>query len=137
MTRGGTRTPPYVEPYMAEAGDCRIAAAMYWARCHELMLRFEEKHPQRYHSVRYETLCAEPESTARGVFEFLHEPWEPDVLDYHRFAHDFGDEDGIARTSKGFSVSADHYRSWPPEILERAAHLAGDMLARRGYSVET
>ena len=40
----------------------------------------------RYSEVRYEDLVAAPGRTLRSVFQFLEEPWDPTVLDFHRVA---------------------------------------------------
>jgi hypothetical protein len=44
--------------------------------------------PGRYHELRYEDAVNEPETTMRALFEFLDEPWEPEVLDYAAKPHD-------------------------------------------------
>jgi hypothetical protein len=42
----------------------------------------------RYHELRYEDAVNAPEPTLRALFEFLGEPWEPEVLDYATKPHD-------------------------------------------------
>lgn len=42
----------------------------------------------RYHELRYEELVSETEMTLRGIFEFLQEPWVPEVLNYNDAPHD-------------------------------------------------
>lgn len=37
----------------------------------------------RYYEIRYEDLVSETEMTLRGMFEFLQEPWVPEVLNYN------------------------------------------------------
>lgn len=44
--------------------------------------------PERYHELRYEDAVREPEKSLRGLFEFLGEPWEPEVLEYSDKQHD-------------------------------------------------
>lgn len=44
--------------------------------------------PDRYHELRYEEAVREPEKALRGLFEFLGEPWEPEVLEYSDKQHD-------------------------------------------------
>ncbi|MCZ6820171.1 MAG: sulfotransferase [Calditrichaeota bacterium] len=44
--------------------------------------------PDRYHELRYEELVENPEAVMRRVFEYLAEPWVPEVLQYDRFEHD-------------------------------------------------
>ena len=44
----------------------------------------------RYHELRYEALVDQPEAVMRRAFEYLHEPWVPEVLEYDQAAHDLG-----------------------------------------------
>jgi hypothetical protein len=44
--------------------------------------------PDRYYELRYEEAVLEPEKALRGLFEFLGEPWEPEVLEYSDKQHD-------------------------------------------------
>jgi hypothetical protein len=52
--------------------------------------------------VSYERLVTEPEATVRGVTDFIGEPFEPAMLDYSRFRHEYppwewGSADVVAR----------------------------------------
>ena len=38
----------------------------------------------RYYELRYEDLIRDDETTLKGLFAFVGEPWEPSILDYHR-----------------------------------------------------
>jgi hypothetical protein len=42
----------------------------------------------RYFELRYEDLVSNTEMTLRGMFDFLQEPWSPDVLRFHEAPHD-------------------------------------------------
>jgi len=53
---------------------------------------FGDKHPDRFHELRYEDLVTDPEDTIRGVLSFLGEPWNPIVLDYDKANHDVADQ---------------------------------------------
>jgi hypothetical protein len=46
----------------------------------------------RYTELRYEQLVADPETVMRQLIEFLHEPWEPAILEYTRFEHGMRDK---------------------------------------------
>jgi len=49
---------------------------------------FGERHPDRYHELRYEDLVTAPEDTIRPVLSFMEEPWDPIVLNYDQADHD-------------------------------------------------
>ena len=38
----------------------------------------------RYYELRYEDLVDDDEKTLKGLFDFIGEPWEPSILEYHR-----------------------------------------------------
>lgn len=129
-----------VQPHIeACGGDVRIGAARYWARQCEKMLAFQARHPERCHELRYEALATDPEPVLRGLFAFLGEPWEPDVLRFHESPHDrwIGLEDGKAGSSRGFRPNIGAYRRQPPGLIEGMVREAGEVLARLGYEVET
>ncbi len=64
-------------------------AAYRWQQYITLARDFGRTLPKdRYYELRYEDLVSEPEMILRGVFEFLQEPWVPDVLNYDKVPHD-------------------------------------------------
>ena len=105
-TWGGTECPDRLEPFGGADPDPRISAARYWAAQTRRLLDFEAANPQKCHRIWYEKLCEQPEEVLRPLFEFLGEPWEPEVLEFYRFQHDFGFEDSIIRTRRGFTLSS-------------------------------
>jgi hypothetical protein len=44
--------------------------------------------PERYIEIRYEDLVREPELVLRRLLDFLHEPWDPAVLEHDKKQHD-------------------------------------------------
>jgi hypothetical protein len=44
--------------------------------------------PGQYYEVRYERLVSDPETTLRGLLEFLGEDWEPQILQFTDQPHD-------------------------------------------------
>lgn len=62
---------------------CRDAAgaSRYWRHILETSQREEALIPKsHYHTIRYEELVADPETTLKAMFEFLGEPWQPEIL---------------------------------------------------------
>lgn len=67
-------------------------AAYRWREYITLARDFGKTLPKdRYYELRYEALVSDAEMTLRGVFDFLQEPWVPDVLNYHEVPHDVSD----------------------------------------------
>jgi len=99
-------------------------------------LNFEEQNPEKCVRILYEDLCTFPAETLMPVFQFLDEPWEPKVLEFYNFEHDKGPEHGRTIVTKGFSVSKDNYLSWPSQIIDACAVLAGPTLSKLGYVVK-
>jgi len=132
---GPRELAPHVE---ACGGDLYAGAARYWAAQCEKMLTFRDRHPERCFEVRYEDLAAEPEPVLRGMFEFVGEAWDPQVLRFHEQPHDrwTGLEDRTASQARGFVPNVGRYRDQPPEVVRRMVEQAGPMLERLGYRVE-
>lgn len=135
-TRGGTFMRSPLKAYVANnEDDIRIAAVRYWESQVNKMIAFEEKYPDRCFRIRYEDMCAQPENELRPLFHFLGESWEPQVLRYYEYPHDKGSEDGRVAATTGFSISKDHYQSWPQDLLDRCSHIASRTLQALDYHV--
>ncbi len=65
----------------------------------------------RYYELRYEALVSDTEMTLRGMFEFLQEPWAPEVLNYHEAPHDVSDL---------YTASTQAFRSHSPGAVSPA-----------------
>jgi hypothetical protein len=99
--------------------------------------------PGRFHELRYEDLVTTPEPTARALFAFLCEDWDPAVLQYQEQAHDTTErhaqftqarraESGEQATIYRSRVGAGKASLDP--ALHRLLHLrAGELLAELGY----
>jgi hypothetical protein len=134
FTRGGHVLEEPVRPYYRDGEDPRLAAVRYWRAKNEALLRFEEQYPDRCCQALYESLCESPEQELRRIFEFLGEPWEPRVLQFHRVQHDKGPEHGRTVVTRGFSVSRDHYATWPPLLVEQCRAVGEPVLRALGYA---
>ncbi|ETX08359.1 sulfotransferase family protein [Candidatus Entotheonella palauensis] len=67
-------------------------AAYRWREYITLARDFGKTLPKdRYFELGYEDLVNDTEMTLRGMFEFLQEPWVPDVLNYQDAPHDVND----------------------------------------------
>lgn len=64
------------------------AARTEWARYVSAAQTLGKRLPaDRFLELRYEALVSEPEPEARRLFDFLGEPWEPDVLAFEAAEH--------------------------------------------------
>jgi hypothetical protein len=128
---------PELEPYVEACGGDRFAAAArYWAEQCQKMLDFQARRPALCHELRYDQLVRDPEPQLRRMFEFLDEPFEPEVLRFYEKPHDVwpGLEDRKAAGAKGFVPRIGVWRDQPDEVIESMLREAGPMLARLGYS---
>ena len=116
--------------------DARLAAR-YWANSIAVARQFAQatQGHSRYCELRYETLIAHPEASLRALFDFLGEPWEPQVLAFHEQRHTLGFEsnaDAVTRPIYHTSVGR-----WQRELTaeQRAAvkEEAGQCLLELGY----
>lgn len=133
FTRGGTLMRAALEGYCQSGEDLRVGAVRYWREKVEIMMQFEQSHPDQCMRIQYEDFCEHPEARAKRVFEFIGEEWEPQVLEFYRFQHDKGAEDGRVLTTRGFSPSRGHYEKWPAELRKRGLEIALPPLASLNY----
>ena len=92
----------------------------------------------RYREIRYEDLVGKPEPALRGLFEFIGEPWDERVLNFHV-------ERGSARDVRKFPQNPEATRPLYPDAMGRWRSemtgaeadvfkaLAGDLLLELGY----
>ena len=79
----------------ADASDQspRLTFARYWAEQCEKMMAFEEAHSSQCYRIYYERYATEPEKYLPPLFDFLGEPWEPEVLNFDEKQQDFDLQD--------------------------------------------
>ena len=126
------------EPHISACeGDRYAGAARYWAAQCRKLLKFQREHPAQCLSVFYEKLVQAPEEQARRLLDFLDEPWESDVLLFHKHPHDTwgGLEDIKALRSRGFEPNIGSYRTQPSEVIARMLEQAAPVLDELGYDV--
>jgi len=126
-----------LEPYVGPDGDLYLAAARYWAERNGRLRDFVDARPGRVHLLRYEVLVRHPEETLRGVFRFLGERWEPDVLDFNRHDHRAGLEDHHVSTTTGFEDNSGKHRRLPQPLQVRMWDVVGPVMERFGYAPRT
>jgi hypothetical protein len=93
----------------------------------------------RYLEVRYENLVGDPETTIRGVLEFVDEPWSDDVLRAHELQSQRKKkivEYGTPEVHQPiFRDSIERWRrDLTTEQMNEAWRIAGDVLETLGYA---
>jgi len=126
---------PAIDAWVAEAGgDVPVGAARFWAERSDRIEAFREHHADACHVLRYEDLTVDPEPALRPMFEFLGEPWEPDVVDFDRFPHHGGGfEDPDVRRRRAIEPNSERWREWPEDVQDRVRAACSPMLERLGY----
>ncbi|MFO1323961.1 MAG: sulfotransferase [Burkholderiales bacterium] len=116
--------------------DPRLGAR-YWANAVMTGREFARQTAgsSRYFEVRYEELVERPEACLRPLFEYLGEPWEPDVLSFHQRSHELSDESSADQVTKPLSRgSVGRWRNdLTPTDLAAIKHEAGGLLRDLGY----
>lgn len=88
--------------------------------------------------LRYEDLVEDPEPTLKGLFEFLEEPWDPRVLEFHR--EQTGSRDAARNPQHPEIVqplNASSIGRWKRDLtreeIEHFKKRAGNQLIQLGY----
>ncbi len=95
------------------------------------LLDFEDKY--NCYSFRYEDLTADPKGILRGVFEFLGEEWEEQVLNYNEKKHNLGTEDPVVAGAKGFFSNNEKWKMLDQDKIEFMLLSFDGLLSRKGY----
>jgi hypothetical protein len=117
-------------------GSPRVIFAKYWAEQCEKMLSYEEAHSGQCHRIHYESFVSEPQKFLPPLFEFIGEPWEPDVLKFNDRQHDFGLQDSHIAATSTFTPRTKTYKNWNKAELSEAMLFASVTIRKLGYEVE-
>ena len=121
-----------------------VKATIKWPRYIEAARAVGEKLPaDRYLEVRYEDVVNDTEKTLRGLLDFLHEPWDPAVLDYDKEHHDVPEKYRELADQRRTSAKTDkaiyrnrvgaHRRELDPLLRLLTAAFSGSTLRKLGY----
>lgn len=113
-------------------------AAEYWVSSVEAGKR-ALGHPtakQNYLELKYEHLVENPEATLRHLFEFIGEPWDPAVMNYHQHEHSVAGESSAEQVSKPLYKTA--ARRWVRDLKagdkDIVKSIAGELLIELEYA---
>ena len=113
----------------------RLAFAHYWVDQCEEMLAFESAHSSQCYRIYYERYATEPEKYLPPLFDFLGEPWEPEVLNFNKKQHDFGLQDSRILETRGFKPSMGNYSKWDANEIGSAKEVTADTMIKLGYEI--
>ena len=99
-------------------------------------LNFSKKYPQRCFDLKYENLVSEPSEVLTKMFDFLGEPWEPEVLNFNDFNHGFGTEDPFVRGTTDFIHNFDNWQAFSQEQLSKILPILERVIKELGYSLD-
>lgn len=110
-------------------------AATHYARIADLIVRYREAMPLRYHAVRYEELVTEQEREVRAMLDFIGEPFDPATLAFHENARHARTASYAQVTEKLYTRSRYRYRNYRKH-LEPVIPILEPAITRLGYAIE-
>lgn len=116
-----------------------ISAAKYWKQIIDIGKQFKNFSniaASHYLQIKYEDVILSPEITLKNLFKFIDEPWESDVLNYHK------QERNLVKESSSNQVSKKMYSSsigrWKKELTSEQVNsikpIIGSTLIELGYA---
>jgi hypothetical protein len=116
-------------------------AVAHWLRANRELVNQGTRLGERFVLCRYEDLVLEPEKTLRELFDWLDEPWQPQVLQHHEVQRDKGAPQVVdGRTRSDDPVDTERVAKWMTgldvddrELLRREAGAWADFF---GYDVD-
>ncbi|MBA3618768.1 MAG: sulfotransferase [Acidothermales bacterium] len=113
----------------------------HWLRANRELVNQGARLGERFLLCRYEDLVLEPEKTLRELFDWLDEPWQPQVLQHHEVQRDKGAPQVVdGRTRSDDPVDTERVAKWMTgldvddrELLRREAGAWADFF---GYDVD-
>lgn len=101
--------------------------------------RITAQHPsaaERYFELRYEDIVTQPEPTLRQLFEFIGEPWNETVLNFHRQDRNLAGESSAGQVVK--PINTQSLGRWKNDLKVKdkriVKDMAGDLLIELGYA---
>jgi hypothetical protein len=115
--------------------DRLTRTARYVAETVRLQLDFLVKYDGACLALKYEELIEDAEASLKTMLDFLCEPWDSRVLEYHTFDHNYGVEDPVVRGAVGFFENTGNWKAMQELQVEKAVAVVGDCMNNLGYTV--
>jgi protein-tyrosine sulfotransferase len=129
------RNFPAILPFARDAGGSMpVGAARFWVDQNEKIEAFRRAEPSMCHRITFESITEDPAGVLRPLFDFIAEPWDERVLDYHRFPHHKGIEDVEVRKRQSIERNSGNYLAWPEGVQQIVREACEPMLSGLGYA---
>jgi hypothetical protein len=125
----------HIEPI--EEGKTIDKAFEYWKEDTQTMLQWMKRHPERCHSIIYDQLCEDTESTIKRVMGFIGLEFESQQLEWYLHRHSRGAEDIKARRQRRINKSIHNYKEWPETTIKDLKQRSASVHREIGYDPET
>jgi tetratricopeptide (TPR) repeat protein len=110
-------------------------AARHYVLIADLIQHYLDVLPIRYHAIRYEDLVVDQEAQVTGLLEFIGEPFDAQVLDFHDNVRPARTASYAQVTEKLYDRSRFRYRNYLRE-LEPVIPILEPVIHRLGYIIE-
>lgn len=111
-----------------------IRSAVRWKRCVSQAEQWGALRPSQYHAVRYEDLCADPETTLRAILLFLAVPFDAAVLSLDQPSENLGDTRGRSEIVRG--NSGKWRETFGGGVVQRIEEITGPVARSVGYAID-
>lgn len=133
MERNMAKTQPEIAALRAEFPSAFATCCAYVARQHDLMLRFQRRHPGLALKMHYERLVDDPPGELDTVCAFLGVNYDPRILMFAETDHDLGYGDEKIHDTQSIVPRTDTYGRWSDEERREAATYLRASLEALGY----
>lgn len=133
MDRNMANTQPEIAALRPEYPTAFETCCAYVARQHELMLRFQQRHPDIAHEMRYERLVDDPAGELEAACVFLGVPFDPQILEFAESSHDLGFGDEKINDMRSIVPRTGTYGTWSDEARRTASTYLRASLDALGY----
>jgi len=135
MDREMAKVQPEIASYRPRFSSAFSACCAYVSDQHEVMLKFQNEHPDITFELRYENITLHPEREIRNVCEFFGLDFEPDMINFDDALHDTGFEDEKIRKTRGIIPRTKTYGAWTQEQQVEALKFLQKDLDSLGYRI--
>lgn len=133
MERNMAKTQPEIAALRSEYPSAFATCCAYVALQHDLMLRFQRRHPSLTLEMRYERLVDGPPAELEAVCAFLGVDYDPRILEFADADHDLGYGDEKINDTRSIVSRTDTYGAWSDEERHEAATYLRSSLEALGY----
>ncbi len=127
--------------HIKESGNIYFSMGR-WKLYNRFVAKSQKLFPDKFYTVRFEDLIADPEKTMKNLCKFLTLKFKPEMLNYHKRIDKYFEEDGFNALHKSLKTPFDQSKigEWksilPQQKVIRCEILAGNFPKKYGYMPE-